>query len=417
MVSHRPRQRSLPHRAGWHTRWLTAIVLLGSGLQGCGDDPGTPEPNIPPDTRITGSVPPNFGQSSNRVEILWAGSEATADDVRAAMLVPAENDPRWTRHDVARIDLVVLADTLRADPRQQPIPTDLFDRWHTFYVRTVDKDGAHDPTPAAVSFQAQSKAPVMWLQQPVQVGTPVTMPLTFVMNWTGFDPDPTGPILPDPDSTRWVLREATVDGAGNAIGYPDSLYDLRDSDWSPWKWWHAPDSTGRQAVFRIDLPPSAPDKGYVFAVQGMDDGGAVTPQFDNTTVRENNWTVVVVQPSAPQGPRVTVFEDSTGAGPWVFNGIGAPQVDVAVSESIVYMRWSGMSTGHYGASPGEFRYGWNIVNPNNDAEWTGWDRFVRVAPPHTLASSVETFQLQARDVLGDGTHQVTTASIRFLRTR
>ena len=61
---------------------------------------------------------------------------------------------------MSRAELTLTADTLRADPRGD-IGEGRQDRWHTFFVRAIDNEGAKDPTPARRTFNAYTLGPRM----------------------------------------------------------------------------------------------------------------------------------------------------------------------------------------------------------------------------------------------------------------
>jgi hypothetical protein len=304
--------------------------------------------------------------------------------------------------------LVLTADTLRADPKGD-IGEGKFDRWHTFWVRAVDNEGSVDQTPAKATFSAYTKAPQLWLTTPLVAGQTSMLPSTYVINWEGFDDIGTGN-LQKPLEARWVLKAVQLDGGGQPIGYPDALYDLAEAEWSAWASWGAADSTGRETVFRDQLLPGAMDSPFVVAVQARDDAGAITPQFDKDDGLRNNYGVFIVSDSLPVGPhlRVHVRNDTLQLGSFDFRGSKATSVEIQSPAGSVSINWDVMTTKHYGANPGEYRFAWNIVNPDNDDQWSAWGA-VRVSPPHTLVLASEELQIQGRDRIG----LVTTAIIRI----
>ena len=82
-----------------------------------------------------------------------------------------------------------------------------------------------------------------------------------------------------------------------------------------------------------------------------------------------------------------------------------------VSVGEVRVKWGDMTTEHYGANPGEYRFAWNIQDPGNDDLWSAWST-VRAAPPQLLVLPIEELQIQARDHIG----QITTAILRFQKS-
>lgn len=404
----------------------SSAVLLLAGLvalaAGCGNTPSELAPNQIPITEITGG-PADGSRTPSRVPFFFRGSDydgtvrdfdyivdtyprsvETIDQI--TLQVPPVNDPRWQRITAYQLELTVLADTLRADPRG-PIGEGEFDRWHTFYVRAVDNEGAMDTSPDMRTFQGFTQAPTLDLLLPARAGETVTLPRTFVMNWDGFDPIGNGEPYQSPLEVRWVIRPAVLDGGGAPIGFPDALYDLPDSAWSPWIAWAAPDSSGREKAL-VNVVPQGPNQaGFVFAIQGRDDAGAITPQFDRDTPGSNNYASITVDGSLPVGPIVTVRAMEDAAVEWKFTGTDAPQIDVTTALDTLTLFWDPPDASAYGARARESRYGWNIVNENDDEEWTAWSTN-RFAPPHVLASN-DIFHVQARDEIG----QVTTGRVVF----
>ena len=70
------------------------------------------------------------------------------------------------------------------------------------------------------------------------------------------------------------------------------------------------------------------------------------------------------------------------------------------------MSWAKPDGNSYGANATETRYGWNIVNVANDNEWTAWST-VRSAARQALRPTGDTFFLQCRDNVGNGTTRST----------
>jgi hypothetical protein len=352
-----------------------------------------------------------------RQRSIRAGAERPAGDVhhfgrRVATIsqvvphVPAVDDARWTRITAYQVTLPVLADTLRADPHGD-IGNGEFDRWHTFYLRAVDNEGAPDETPDHRTFQAFTQAPSLWLLSPTRGPAVTTVPRTFVLHWDGNDPIGHGPPLQDPKESRWVLLPATLDVSGHPIGYPNVLYDLPDTTWTDWAAWTAADSTGRNLVVRDRVPVGPTTQSLVFAVQGRDDGGAITPKFTGDAT-QNNYAAILVDGALRTGPHLTVHSRQDTLSEWSFPGIGSPGRNAVVPSDTLTLYWDVMQTSHYGGRWRDYRYGWNVTNENDDQQWTAWSA-VRVAVPHRLAAGGEVFKVQARDNIG----QITTGSIAF----
>ena len=404
---------------------LAAVVAV---LTSCSSEEGALAPNQPPETDVTSSVPANGESVVHHVEIQISGRDADGIVPRFEYLVqtypravssyndidvalPAVDDPRWTPtgngETIYVVDIVLAADTLRADP-QGDIGNGRFDRWHTVFVRAIDNDGGIDETPDHRTFDAYTLAPLIRLLSPAVVSPQITeLPRTFALRWNGVDDLGDGRTQ-NPDATRWVLTALTAAEAGNPALVRERLYDLPESAWSSWMAWGPSDSTREARLFDV-IPAAAADSFYAFAVQGLDDGGAITPQFGDEAFLDNNFAILHVDASRPVGPSVPVGETQSNLGSWVFEGDTAGIVAVpAASADSVTLVWGPMDTAHYGGRSRDYRYGWNITNPSDDGQWSPWAT-TRIAPPHELAVGGERFYLQARDHLG----LVTLARLEF----
>ena len=425
VLAHSSRRPALT--LGHHATAFVAAVLA---LAGCDDNQGTPAPNVPPETDITSSVPAEGGTSLHHLEIHFSGRDVDGSSLRFEYLLhtypralgryedidifrPATDDPRWTStvggDTPFAIDLVVPADTLRAD-RQGDIGDGRFDRWHTFFVRAIDSEGAKDETPAQRTFDAYTVAPQVWLLSPAVTGPDAAeLPRSFAMHWFGADDIGDG-VTQDPEAVRWALVPLTPVEAADPNLVRQRLYALPEAAWSAWQAWGVSDTTRQAAMYDV-VPPATGDSYHAFAVQGLDDGGAITPQFDDAPFLQNNYGVLHVRSDLPVGPRVPVQETQANLGSWVFDGDTAPPIQVgATGVESVTLLWGPMDTAHYGAESKDYRYGWNILDVDDDAEWTPWTT-LHTAPPHALAAGPNTFFLQARDDIG----LVTTARLQFLK--
>ena len=411
-------------KAAWYLAYAVALATLA--IVGCGSDEGTPTPNFPPQTTITSSVPNSNGRESvhHMLTIEFSGTDVDGTVVQYEYLVhtyprsvasfdeivvptPADGDPRWTKTNAARSELVVIADTLRADPRGD-IGDGRHDRWHTFFVRAIDNEGLKDPEPPARTFNAWTTGPEMVLLAPTVAGQVYEVPVTFALRWDGFD-DGLNDTTRDPRQVRWALVSAPLDASDQPVGFPDALYDLPEPAWTAWIDFRAVGDAGREARL-FDVIQARGDSTFVFAVQGRDDAGASTPQFKTEPFGVNNIVVVKARSDIRPGPALTLTETLNGLGTWTFAGAGAPDVTVdAGGATSVIVAWGQMSATDYGGRPGDYRYGWNVQDPNQDGEWTDWENVFSV-PSRSLVAAVETLRVQARDNLGT----VTTATLHFV---
>jgi hypothetical protein len=405
-----------------------ALAALIAAVAGCNDNQLGAEkrrPNRPPETILSSGPPDSTYATSYKVQLFWSGSDAdgtidhydyimvdhpAANDSIAALdpdyarkvvvSVPEPNDPRWTATAANDTLIVSRADTLRHAPPVRPSQNDSiraqsFERWHTFFVRAVDNEGAIDVTPQYRSFNSTTLAPDVWLLPPVDpLQAQFSGPRVIVFNWNGNDPVGDGSDL-QPIAARWTILPTTVSTTGDYIGYPDTLYQLPPSKWSPWKRWDARDQSGRQAIVS-GLSPIGEGPGfYLFAVQAMDEAGAVTAVFDAKTPGKNNVARIFVNDQVGAGLVVTDkflgaynFASASGAHPVV--------LDVAAGQPVSF-RWRGDAS-YYGGSVVAYRYGWNIRNPSNDEEWQqNWCEVCTSAETRIFNSGTQEFFLQCRD--------------------
>ncbi len=420
-------------------RLCGAAVLLPIGallLPCCNDnDFGVQRrrPNRPPETVLASGPPDSTYQTSYRVHLYWSGSDgdgtidhydyilvdhpavddsiATANVAagnRVVVSVPEPDDPRWRGTSARDTLLVTRADTLRHDPappigstgsgiltHNDFVRRQSFERWHTFFVRAVDNEGAVDPTPDYRSFNSNNIAPIVFLQPPVSVQRDeFTGPPTIIFNWDGVDPvgDGTDAV---PIASRWVIVPSDKDVVGHYRGLPDTLYQLPPSAWSPWRAWDASDGSGRRAIVR-NLRPAGSERGvgfYIFAVQAMDEAGAVTPVFDWRSVGKNNTTAVFV--AGDVGPSLTLREPFLGS--FYFTGGSRPlPLDIAAGQSVRFC-WSADASS-YGGEIIAYRYGWDIRDPDVEEEWEqNWTSTVTCAPKRVFNSGTHIFFLETRD--------------------
>ena len=432
------RERGCARRRALVTAGFLSWAL---GLAGCNDNDlgiDSRRPNRPPETVLSSGPPDSTNATSYRVQLFWSGSDpdGTIDhfdyilvdhpasdstitgepnDPNLVIVRPPErDDPRWTSTNSNDTLIVTRADTLRRDPRPDPnddedsnevVRTTTFERWHTFFIRSVDNEGIEDDSPEYRSFNSRTIAPTVELLPPINEGIVFSGPRTIVFNWNGSDPIGDGNSI-EPVAARWVLIPSVQTTSGWR-GYPDSLYYLpRGFAWSEWFAWDRSDGKGRQAVIRNLLPAESspnnpnPPGYYLFAVQAMDEAGAVTPVFDSDAPGKNNVAKVTV--SNYVGSTLNVTERVLGT--YNFVGGSRPVVlDMAAGQTIEF-RWRGDATSYGGTITG-YRYGWNIRNPQTDEEWDqNWSAQALSSVPRTFNAGTHRFFLECRDNAETVTH-------------
>jgi len=424
------------------TRIAVAMLLAGAWLlAGCNDNdlgPTKKRPNLPPETNLSSGPPDSAYGANYKVHLYWSGADADGiidhfdfilidhpafqDSIspsdslypsRVMVAVPTPDDPRWSATSSNDTLVVSVADTLRVDPRPLPGSNDgqlgqhndfvrrqNFERWHTFFVRSVDNEGQLDLTPSYRSFNSTTLAPDVFLKSPINPQLEeFSGPRVIVFNWEGSDPVGDGTII-EPIASRWVMIPTRKTTATGYQGYPAALY-AADVPWSQWRAWASTDGLGKRAIVRGLQPVQGTEIGfYLFAVQAMDEAGAVTPVFDATTGGKNNVARVLVNDQVG----ATLIVDERFLGTYSFVGGSRPVVlDVAASQPIEF-RWRGDATS-YGGEVVAFRYGWDIRNPQDDEEWQQpWCATCRTAPLRIFNSGTHRFFLELRDNAETITH-------------
>ena len=399
-------------------------------LIGCGGDElgvGKIKSNRPPETTLA-SGPRDLTQSTPYiVELYWSGKDpdgtidhydfilvdhpaarsgfgAQDSTTNVVITVPDVDDPRWVGTSATDSVFVTIADTLRRDPQPGPsedagtVRDTPFERWHTFFVRAVDNQGLPDPTPDHRTFNSTNIAPTVRLLPPIRPAKVFAAPSTVVFNWDGEDALGTGGTQ-NPVAARWVIIPSRVNVRSDFLSFPDSLYDLpRRGDhqfsWSPWARWDASDGSGRRAVVRglIERGQSLDVGYYIFAVQAMDEGGAVTPVFDWKTPNLNNVCLLTV--TGRVGPTLNVEERFLGHFTFA-EGSKPVRLDIAVGQPVSPCWWADASL--YGGSVTGYRFGWDIVNIADDTQWSSWATTNTCAPARVFNAGTHRFYLQVRD--------------------
>ncbi len=412
------------------TAWLLVFAAV---LAGCGDNELGVEkvrPNAPPETELSSGPPDSTDATNYRVHLYWSGTDRDGtidhydfilvdhppirthvdgdpsddDPTRVIVEIPKPDDPRWVGTSASDSTFISLSDSLLREPRpgNGETPDDVravpFERWHTFFVRAVDNEGLADPTPDYRSFNSNNIAPTVALQLPIVAGSgEFTGPPVIVFNWEGDDPvDETTDI--EPVASRYVIinTAVTLTGTGDKyVSFPDSLYVLPTRyQWSPWRAWDAEDGSGKRAVVtNLNRVGDFLGSGYyLFAVQAMDEAGAITPVFDYNTVGKNNCARVRV--SGAVGPLLTVRENFLGRQTFI-GGSPLVRIDVAGGQPISF-RWSADAE-TYGGEIIAYRFGWDIKNTDNDQEWSSWSLSTRSAPTQSFSTGAHRFFLEVRD--------------------
>jgi len=233
-----------------------------------------------------------------------------------------------------------------------------FRRSHTFFIRAVDEVGSRSTTPAYRSFTARTLSPTVFVRIPTRsLLNPAEVPPITTFQWTATDFVDNVAQIQEPDSVRWIL----VKIARFSNDWDSTLAYIRNNphapEWSDWHYYRAPGDTGKFWT----SPPL--DFGfYYFAVQAMDEAGAVSPVFDlNANLRR-----IVVGPRN-SGPILTVVNEFIGT---ILTASPSTPPTIIDLPAGVPMAFEFEASGeHYGGLVSGYRYGWDILDLNDDSQW------------------------------------------------
>jgi hypothetical protein len=277
-----------------------------------------------------------------------------------------------------------------------------FRRTHTFFLRALDSNNGVTPNSkiAYRTFTARTLSPIINIQIPTRTspGNPALVPPITTFKWSGLDFIDTQNRTQDPDSVRWTLHPFVPDGFEATVAailkLPDhkwlSVSSKRRTGWIPY---NAPEDSGRFAI----SPTLEIGGNYAFAVQAKDEAGAVTPVFD-----ENHNVRRILASRRSTGPSLTVFNQYIGgvAG----SSISTPIVIFDLPEGIpVRFCWNATAK-HYGGLVSGYRYGWDIIDLNNDDDWeVDYTPFIgseACSPERTFFFGTHTFHVETIDNSG-----------------
>ncbi|UCG52273.1 MAG: hypothetical protein JSW58_01580, partial [Candidatus Latescibacterota bacterium] len=386
---------------------LALSVIVLAGLSGCSDDDLTCASwgNKPPTVRLT-VAPPEGSVGHYEVRIGWDGEDPDGEIAYFEFVIANNNgsfDPADTTgadkwHKTFRRDSLFVftadlpADSSEIDPEDlEPVE---FRRSHTFFVRAVDMRGMRSARPAYRSFTARTLSPIVDVTVPANTGRyPARVPPITTFRWVGEDYIGELTETQDPAAVRWILLSTVPFGESS----DDALQYIRDNpdapEWSEWRDYDAPDGSGTSWA----TPPL--DFGtYVFAVQVVDEAGAVSPVFDwarnvrPILVTESGW------------PLLTVFNKYIGT--IMTTGVDGPPCIIDIPALVPMEFLLSADASRYGGTISGYRYGWDIDDLNEDSQWDiGWTPFIGEdntarTPPRAFAFDSHTLHIEVIDNSG-----------------
>ncbi|MCP4571844.1 MAG: hypothetical protein GY838_05780 [bacterium] len=384
---------------------VAACLLLVAA--GCSTDTelgGVRVPNANPDTRITGQ-PPTLLEAAFEVRFYWTGTDpdgriagyqwkisdngvdgiSARDTLTVDPLTGAVVNP-WRYTTRTDSIFVVLADQ-PGFPGDNPADPRSF-RSHTLFVRTVDEDGAVDPTPAHISFTSTTIVPSARVEYPrLDPGEAQRAPRTINIGWSGYDED-FAQHTPTRARYLWIDAVASdgtvVDLWDRYRTYYEELIDFDSPDWSPWLEYE-PDEVDRRASFDGNEPGEV----FLFAVQVADTAGAVSVGRGYQTQVGNLFVADGFQPLITM---VDPFLADVGNNTFLQIAAGQP----------LNFSWT-VDASSYNGNIISMQHGWDLLSPDDppdDPRWSvppGTADINRFAAEQSFQNGAHTFWLRVID--------------------
>ncbi|MCK4537228.1 MAG: hypothetical protein KAV42_00385 [Candidatus Krumholzibacteria bacterium] len=266
-----------------------------------------------------------------------------------------------------------------------------YDKTHTLFLRAVDLQGRGSKV-VHRSFTAWTIAPICFIEHP-PVGT-TTYSTVITFRWTARDPIDSPSNSQDPDSIRYLYSQVLdKDGiySPNFRILDDFNANPQDYEhlWSNWIWYRASGDSGKTTKIGDDEVLEL-NRRHFFAVQAKDEAGAVTAIF------ENDVNIKQFLVSWKQGPLLTLTEPFLGG--FQFLGTGMNPIQKRLPPGIPLNFCWKATADDYGGEIVGFRYGWDIQDLNDPAQWAGsFSPFTLCALERTLYSGIHTLFVEAKD--------------------
>ncbi len=351
---------------------LLSLLLVGSA---CDEVSTAPETNVPPTTRISGGPKP-FSQSVYLVKLHWYGEDVDGwvDSFEYAWNDTAE----WFSTILKDSTFVVASDTccifdtlLTAAGRDSIV--ERFFRYHTFFVRAVDNRGAKDPSPAYLTFNSTTVAPVSRITRGPQMNA--TSGRAVGIHWEGSDPDAPNNAVAAYEyfhATKGVLRER--------YGYVDAVGMTRRI-WNQLGWIRVGADTTSVVLRNLQTGygPGGANRHFFF-VRSIDEAGAVE-QIPVRGVNFREWGAA----DSTTG-LVLIRSNVMGAA-----STGSAHVGQIFEGTRVFFSWRA-NLGSYDGVPTGYSHAYD------QPLWTPWDlsdtrfpregSFIPLRGPHTFFARV-----------------------------
>jgi len=314
--------------------------------------------NHRPHVSVTGG-PPQGGVSNYYVTISWVGWDE--DGVVKYFIYAIDDTTRWTEIRELEQTFVFTADSLREGEE--------FGRWHTFWIKAVDNDGASS-LPDYLTFDARTIAPKTTIlvptcdpEGPYLCQGPLPLGTSVLIVWEGEDPDSRDPSK-KPVAYQWRLLNLSK--AGFPAGCPgvmsmcvNLLNDIPEYSPDSTSFWSEP--TTQTEIRFTDLQAGAY---WLFGVRAIDEAGAVEP-FPHISGNAIYFRTIPGYGT----PYLTICQ---GSACHEYPSDGPVWQRIASVNKQINLTWSGDAS-PYGGTISGYRWGVDIQNLDDPAQWeTGW---------------------------------------------
>jgi hypothetical protein len=397
------KMRSVAEHVSCTNTLIVAVVffLLLAMLFGCSEDVyiGDLGPNQKPQVHLTNG-PVEGDTVSYQVHFYWLGydEDGKVDYYEVALLPgnPIGFDPadttgldKWTKIYSTDTLLIVEASDYDTTVTINLALYGLYDKTHTFFLRAVDNRGMRSEV-VSRSFTAYTLAPTVLITYPTNPspGSSQFLANRVTFFWEGKDPIDSPWNYQGVESVRYFCKQYY----GYTVEDMNREPERFEPWWSPWIATDAPEDSGLTTIVGDDEFLQI-GRDYIFAVQAMDDAGAVTSIFS----KHNNVRHFYVL--EPTGPLVTYYEPILGTGNFIGTNYRPVVYDVPAGFPMNFS-WSGDAS-MYGGVVQSYRYGWDVVDVNDPAEWDcSPSPYVKSAPTARFYSGVHTLFIEALDDYG-----------------
>jgi hypothetical protein len=356
--------------------YIAILAVAAVHLSGCASDKlaGERLGNEAPQVWLA-SAPPEGSVSEYTLHLFWGGWDPDGEiayyeyimtDNETGVFLPEDTTAvdgvsKWNRVNATdstftfSADLVADSSSIDFDGAHKP---EEFRRSHTFFIRAVDTEGTRSPKPAYRSFTARTLSPTIFVNIPAATGfNAANVPPITTFRWVARDFVSRIEQVQEPDSVRWIVV-ATLKFERD---WDRTLEYIRENpDAEEWSSWHYYQAAGDSGKFWTTPPLDFGE--YYFAVQVMDEAGAVSPVFD----LDRNVRRFRVSPRST-GPIFTVRNKYIGAVTTSSPNTPPTILDLPSGVGMEFNFEADASS--YGGTVVGYRYGWDILDLNDPGQW------------------------------------------------